>query len=604
MSTDNIAHSLPPRLPASLPLSIIYAATARGSHHKMALDALDYLTGADGGAWRRVFYKHAVVFATGAKVPDDEFKDFKNHVLHVRDGYWGGAAEKVENWYAHLVKELRGERWREAVWAAGVLSHYYTDPIHPFHTAQSDAENSIHRAVEWSISRSFDVLAELGRDEAKVAPQLQSGPDWLRRLVVDGAETGNRQYEKLIAHYDIHRGVIDPPAGLDIIAQRVVAGLINYATRGFALVLGKAIAEAGVKPPEVGLGADVLAAIARLPRNWLTKRRENAAERKLVEAMYDELKATGQVDKTLPEDERIVRELYLKEVLEPQLAERNKARGDLIAQPSRYERGYTVATPQTAKLPAAMAIDPAQRAQPLAPAHASEPVRPVEPSPAPVAAVTAAPVSASPPAPVRPAAAPVAGSASTLPPVHEVMTQLAALADRASASASGSAPAPAATAAGSVVEAAFGDREASGPRVYLALSDDVERAPSIGPKMAERLYALGIRTVADLLKADADQLSLDLDAKNVWDETVRDWQSQARLVCDVPGLRGTHAQLLVGAGYRTREAIASAVADKLCADVLAFAVSAAGQRILRDGHPPDIEKIKSWLESARAARAA
>src|SRR5262249_50835525 len=149
--------------PMSLTYRIIYAAHARGTHHKLALDALERLTAADAEAWRRLFLKHAGVYVQGSKAPDSEFKDFRNHVLHVREGYWGGAADKVENWYAHLVKELNGERWSEAAWAAGVLSHYYTDPIHPFHSAQSEAENSIHRAVEWSISRAYDELREQGR---------------------------------------------------------------------------------------------------------------------------------------------------------------------------------------------------------------------------------------------------------------------------------------------------------------------------------------------------------------------------------------------------------------------------------------------------------
>ena len=87
-------------------------------------------------------------------------------------------------------------------------------------------------------------------------------------------------------------------------------------------------------------------------------------------------------------------------------------------------------------------------------------------------------------------------------------------------------------------------------------------------------------------------------------DTVADWQDQARLVCTVPGLRGTHAQLLVGAGYRSADALAGAEADKLCADVLAFAATRDGQRALRNGDPPDIERIKAWLEAARSVRAA
>ena len=52
------------------------------------------------------------------------------------------------------------------------------------------------------------------------------------------------------------------------------------------------------------------------------------------------------------------------------------------------------------------------------------------------------------------------------------------------------------------------------------------------------------------------------------------------------------------------DAIADAEPDKLCADVLAFAVTTAGLRLLRNGEPPDIEKIKGWLEAARSMQAA
>jgi predicted flap endonuclease-1-like 5' DNA nuclease len=143
-----------------------------------------------------------------------------------------------------------------------------------------------------------------------------------------------------------------------------------------------------------------------------------------------------------------------------------------------------------------------------------------------------------------------------------------------------------------------------GPRFHLTLDQDVVDGPSIGPKTAERLYPHGVRTVRDLLKADPAALAVLLNVRHITAEAISGWQDQARLVCTVPGLRGTHAQLLVGAGYRSGEAIAAAEPDKLCADVLAFAGSTVGQRLLRNGDPPDIEKIKSWLEAARSMQAA
>ena len=52
----------------------------------------------------------------------------------------------------------------------------------------------------------------------------------------------NGYYEKLIAHYDIQRGVVDPPAGLDHVAKRMVAELIRYAISATRAVLDRAIA--------------------------------------------------------------------------------------------------------------------------------------------------------------------------------------------------------------------------------------------------------------------------------------------------------------------------------------------------------------------------
>ena len=150
-------------------------------------------------------------------------------------------------------------------------------------------------------------------------------------------------------------------------------------------------------------------------------------------------------------------------------------------------------------------------------------------------------------------------------------------------------------------------RRATGPaepRYYLTLDSDVVDGPSIGPKTAERLLPHGIKTIRDLMRAEPAALAVLMDTRHITPETIADWQDQARLVCTVPGLRGTHAQLLVGAGYRSGDAIAAAEADKLCADVLAFAASKDGQRVLRNGDPPDIEKIKGWLEAAHSVKAA
>ena len=570
---------------------IVYAAHARGTHHKLALDALRHLTCMDADLWQRIFLAHAKLYLEGAKAPDDEFKDFKNHVLHTRDGFWGGAPEKVRSWYHHLVEGLALQDWPTAVYCAGVLSHYYTDPLQPFHTAQSEAENNIHRAAEWSIARAYDQLYDLGeREFGDMTVDLGIDPNWLVQLVCRGAEKANGYYEKLIAHYDIQRGVVDPPAGLDRVAKRITAEMIRYAYLSYAAVLDRAIHEANVHAPNLGLTAATLVATAQVPAKVLTRAIANAGERRAIEAIYDELLATGTVEANLPEDDRLVRDLHAEEVLgrrapQPQASkvfpfkprERVVTRIDQL----RSMRRQSTATASARIIPLRPQPMPEPELAPLVASAAGTLADDRRITRAPMLYVV-------PDSPERPSLRARAGLTERLdrvlvesPPGLETEPEHEAPApDREGAAADG------------------------GRRFYLTLDQDVVDGPSIGAKTAERLSPLGIKTVRDLLKADPAALAVLINARHITAEAISGWQDQARLVCTVPGLRGTHAQLLVGSGYRSGDAIATAEPEKLCADVLAFAASTAGQRLLRNGDPPDIEKIKGWLEAARSMRAA
>jgi predicted flap endonuclease-1-like 5' DNA nuclease len=641
---------------------IVYAAHANGTHHKLALDALYHLGRGDAEAWRRVFLKHVGRYLQGSKAPDDTFKDFKNHVLHVGDTYWGGAPEKAAEWYGKTVAALRAGQWDEAAYSAGVLSHYYTDPVMPFHTGQTEAENAIHRGCEWSINRSYNALRrDAEAAYADLEAPIPAGGNWLKEFVCDGAEYSHRYYEKLIAHYDITRGAVSPEDGLDSVGRKIVSELLMYAAEGFGNMLDRAITEAGVDAPEVSLTIDTVIATLKVPQKWLEKRLSNAEDRRIVQAMYDELKATGRVESSLPEDDRTIRDLYTAEVQGPKDAALAKARakrlGESPAAAKPAPQVSTILPPRAAATPPAPG--PAKQQPPLpvvaAPAAAVErsiavppiadkvPVAPVGPEravqappPVPAPAVSALPAAVKPAtsvpvvaqklaaggvAPVLPPSAPAVAVKPAAPPTQQVaaVTAPVAQAEARIAPPPVQAPPPAASTTPPQAKAPavappaaprdFAEstpkRAAPEPRKsYLAKSDDLEAAPSIGPKMAELFADLGIKTVADFLGQDPHDMAEILDDGRIDAEMLTDWQDQAQLVIDVPGLRGTHAQLLVGAGYRTADAIADADPVDLSADVLTFASSSDGKRILRDGNPPDLEKIKSWVDSAREAMAA
>jgi hypothetical protein len=319
----------------------------------------------------------------------------------------------------------------------------------------------------------------------------------------------------------------------------------------------------------------MLLAAAGIPANMLAKRIADAKERELVRAMYDELQATGTVDKTLPPDDRAVREAHAREVLAKQppapaaskvfpFKPRDPSTAPVVTQKTRKGKGDNVVKLRTGEVKDAVPLGEAMEAASKAGSKAERPV-----PPAPLAAPLLSVVPDSPPAADAGASQRLP---NPLPAPHSLMAQI--------------------------------EQRVRDPRYFLSLDEDIVEAPSIGPKTAQRLKAKDVKVVRDLLKADPKVLAASLETKHITADTIVAWQQQAQLVCKVPGLRGTHAQLLVGAGYTSTDALANAEAEKVCADVLAYAQTTEGQRLLRNGEPPDIQKIKAWLTAARSTVAA
>ena len=139
-------------------------------------------------------------------------------------------------------------------------------------------------------------------------------------------------------------------------------------------------------------------------------------------------------------------------------------------------------------------------------------------------------------------------------------------------------------------------------KFYLDLASPVVDAPTIGPKMAQKLESIRVKTVGDLLAGDSGDIAAAIGEKAVTADTVETWKSQSMLVCRVPNLRGQDAQLLVAAGYRTAESIAEASGDSLYEAIARVASSKQGLRYLRGGNPPDRDRVVSWIEWSKHSR--
>ncbi|MEM1152167.1 MAG: zinc dependent phospholipase C family protein, partial [Pseudomonadota bacterium] len=337
--------------------TLISAHFCRSTHHHIVMDALQRLGGPDADAWRRLLLHEHTALLKGAKAPDTTFKDFKNHVLHVGgDAEWGGARGAATEWYNTAVEALAAKKWRAGAYALGVLSHYFTDPIQPFHTGQTEAEGAVHRALEWSVFKARPELK--ARMDALGARAVRGGDDtnFVSDMVGAGARISHRHYDTFLDHYDLDAGTRSPEAGLDDALLDATAELLAYAVAGVAHLFERAFAEAGVAPKPVRLSFDVVLAEIGKPLRVVLSKIEDANTRRAVSAAYAEYQNTGKVIRRLSKDDATIRALHAREVREIELealdAEAPAPVGTRHGQPLAGMSPAEDVAPQTAPAPA------------------------------------------------------------------------------------------------------------------------------------------------------------------------------------------------------------------------------------------------------------
>lgn len=595
---------------------VIIAHRCRSTHHYIAFDAIQLFKGAHAEDWKNLLLKHHTSLLKGAKAPDTEFKDFQNHVLHVEDGEWGGARDAAMEWYGKAVEALRQGKWGKAAYALGVLTHYYADPIQPFHTAQSEEEGAIHRAVEWSIAKSRDTIKAL--IDVRGYPHVHAGSEtgFVADMVLAGAKYSNPHYQTFIDHYDLHKGVENPPEGLDQTMLDILADLIAYATAGVATLFERAFAEAAVKPPKVDLDLPGYFAALDIPIRRITKRMADAKDRKTVQAMYEEFAETGKVVKTLPDDDKKIRALHCKQILRQPLewldAMPIRALGTKhvplpehpkpveyqlkmvpvpinqdAAEPIRtptidadldvFEAADAAPVPLEAPVPEPQAIETASAAEAMLAELEAADTRPAEPD-------------------FEDAAPETVVSEEAEPKQTEVQPKPPAPVETIVAAEPSSAPA-------SIKVATDPEEQDVEKPARLTLESPVVDAPSIGPKTAKRLETVEIHTIGDLLNADAGATAEALNVRYIKTDTLTDWQDQTRLMLEAPGLRVLDSQILVGAGIRSVDELAQASAKTVLNAATSFLETPKGARVLWGGeNNVDRGEVENWIGFAKAAQ--
>jgi hypothetical protein len=301
----------------SLLLPLLLKSACPSTHHKLAIDSLRFLRGDLADAWRDLFLRFHKPLLTGAKAPDDELKDFGNHVLYPGERPWGGAAAAAREKFDQLVAALSERRWFDAAFAAGILSHYVSDPFFPLHTRQSEAGSVVQPAIEWCVNRSYGQLQAILEDDLGGYPAVEvpAAADGIEQLLHSSAKMAQSHYDSLIEHFDLGRVLLDPDEALDQESQDSLAICLGAAVVGFARVLELAIEKSAVEPPRQEVSPSGLVASLKAPFRILSCHTYEQITQRHIEAMHEELELTGRVSQSLPEEPREIRRLYAEEVL-------------------------------------------------------------------------------------------------------------------------------------------------------------------------------------------------------------------------------------------------------------------------------------------------
>ena len=151
-------------------------------------------------------------------------------------------------------------------------------------------------------------------------------------------------------------------------------------------------------------------------------------------------------------------------------------------------------------------------------------------------------------------------------------------------------------------EASEAVEQTGGLRFFLSRTSHIEKAPSIGPRTATMLEAIGIHTVEDLMSMTPERISEKLSHRRMTPQIIQQWQHQSRMMCQVPELRGHDSQILVACGITTPEELAAKNPAALLSIVEPFSRTKEGERIIRNGKNPDLAEVTEWVQWAANAR--
>ncbi len=192
------------------------------------------------GPWKVAFEFFASDVKSGSITPDVVWQDWDNHLYYPETGEYT-AHLAVGRYFDYVRDNFTIGSWEEGMLAAGILSHYFSDPNIPVHT---DILWDGHEVLETDINNHLDTFNPIIGSPEMVANASQ--------LLIDAATIAHQFYDDCVALYPTGVQPIPNPLETNATFHGMIETQLERAIFGIRNLWYTAIA--GLEPPDLPSG--------------------------------------------------------------------------------------------------------------------------------------------------------------------------------------------------------------------------------------------------------------------------------------------------------------------------------------------------------------
>ena len=161
-------------------------AWGHATHYFIVNEAVDNIS---NDSWADAFEYYTEELLSGSVAPDVLWQDWDNHLYYPENGTHNAPAAAAL-WYDFARANFTSENWEDGFFAAGVMTHYYSDPCIPVHTD-----------IWWEGHKGYEDDVNYNLGDLVLSSPSESIVNNVSQLVVDNATYSHQYYDTIYDAY-------------------------------------------------------------------------------------------------------------------------------------------------------------------------------------------------------------------------------------------------------------------------------------------------------------------------------------------------------------------------------------------------------------------